>query len=70
MPPPLRSPRSAPRPSHVLRPAPLSQGISLTGWVALLGIASCVVLVMFGVALVIRRLRGGPTDGYTLVVKK
>ena len=48
------------------------QGISLTGWVALLGIAATVVLCMWGVAQLVRRLRGGGPEGsgYTLVVKK
>ena len=47
------------------------QGISLTGWVALLGIASCVVLSMYGIAQLVRKLRGAPeTSGYTLVQKK
>ncbi|KAG1656262.1 hypothetical protein FOA52_011910 [Chlamydomonas sp. UWO 241] len=46
------------------------RGISLTGWVAMLGMAALVVLCMFGLFVLVKKLRGGPeTSGYTLVVK-
>ena len=46
------------------------QGISLTGWVAMLGMSALVVLCMYGVFVLVRRLRGGPDGAYTLVVKQ
>mmetsp|Transcript_34914 Transcript_34914/g.77608 ORF Transcript_34914/g.77608 Transcript_34914/m.77608 type:complete len:994 (-) Transcript_34914:752-3733(-) len=47
-----------------------AQGISLTGWVAMLGMAALVVLVMFGLYTVYKRFRGVNESGYTLVVKQ
>lgn len=47
------------------------KGISLTGWVAMLGMAAFVLLVLFGTVLLYKRLRGSPeASGYTLVVKQ
>ncbi|KAG1660746.1 hypothetical protein FOA52_010620 [Chlamydomonas sp. UWO 241] len=46
------------------------RGVSLTGWVAMLGISALVVLIMFGLFVVVKKLRGGhETSGYTMVVK-
>jgi Golgi apparatus protein 1 len=45
-------------------------GISLTGWVAVLGMAALVVVCMHGMFILFKRLRGGPEGkGYTVVVK-
>ncbi|KXZ55868.1 hypothetical protein GPECTOR_2g1419 [Gonium pectorale] len=47
-----------------------AQSLTLSGWTALLGIASMVVLVMFGANFAYRKYRGVPEQaGYTLVVK-
>ncbi|PNH09949.1 Golgi apparatus protein 1 [Tetrabaena socialis] len=47
-----------------------AQALTLTGWTALLGIASMVVLVLFGANYGYRQYRGVPDQaGYTLVVK-
>ena len=48
------------------------QGISLTGWVAMLGMAALIVLVLYGTWMLYRHLRGERPEaqGYTLVVKK
>ncbi|KAG2498297.1 hypothetical protein HYH03_003558 [Edaphochlamys debaryana] len=47
-----------------------AQDLTLTGWTALLGIASMVLLVAFGVNVAYKRYRGLPDQsGYTLVVK-
>lgn len=47
-----------------------AQAITLTGWTALLGIASMVVLVIWGINYGLKQYRGMPQQGgYTLVVK-
>ncbi len=52
-----------------------AQDVSLTGWVAMLGLASFILLVAYGCVVAYRRLRGlpgsgaGEGEGYTLVVK-
>ena len=48
------------------------QGISLTGWMAMLGLAALIVLVLYGAVMLYRHLRGERPEaqGYTLVVKK
>lgn len=46
-----------------------AQGVSLTGWMALLGISAMIVLVTFGMYTAYKRFRGVPDRDYTLVVK-
>ncbi|GIL70396.1 hypothetical protein Vretimale_3583 [Volvox reticuliferus] len=47
-----------------------AQALTLTGWTALLGIASMVLLVLWGINYAYRQYRGVPEQaGYTLVVK-
>ncbi|EFJ50973.1 hypothetical protein VOLCADRAFT_103617 [Volvox carteri f. nagariensis] len=47
-----------------------AQALTLTGWTALLGIASMVLLVLWGINYGYRQYRGMPQQaGYTLVVK-
>ncbi|GFR46876.1 hypothetical protein Agub_g8517 [Astrephomene gubernaculifera] len=47
-----------------------AQALTLTGWTALLGIASMVLLILWGVNYGYRRYKGIPEQaGYTLVVK-
>ncbi len=48
------------------------QALSLTGWTALLGIASMVILVLWGINYGYRMYRGVPDSqgGYTLVTKR
>ena len=46
----------------------VAQGVSLTGWVAMLGIAAMVVLIVYGIMMGYRKFRGIPGDrDYTLV---
>ncbi|GAX78146.1 hypothetical protein CEUSTIGMA_g5588.t1 [Chlamydomonas eustigma] len=47
-----------------------AQGVTLTGWTALAGIAALIVLVMFSASYAWGKYRGANKDGYTLVVKK
>lgn len=47
-----------------------AQGVSLTGWMAVLGMTAMVVLVSFGAFTVYKRMRGIPDRDYTLVVKQ
>ena len=47
-----------------------AQSVTLTGWTALAGIASCVVLVMWAGSYAWRRYKGEDKEGYTLVLKK
>jgi Golgi apparatus protein 1 len=47
-----------------------AQGVTLTGWTALAGIAALIVLVMFSASYAWGKYRGASKDGYTLVVKK
>lgn len=47
-----------------------AQGISLTGWMAMLGMTALVVLVIFGAYAGYKRFRGIPDKDYTLVVKQ
>ncbi len=46
-----------------------AQGVSLTGWVAMLGMAAMVLLIAYGGFVAYKRLRGIPDKDYTLVVK-
>ncbi len=47
-----------------------AQAVTLTGWTALLGIASMVVLVIWSINYGLKQYRGMPQQaGYTLVVK-
>eukprot|EP00197_Chlamydomonas_leiostraca_P010927 CAMPEP_0202884756 /NCGR_PEP_ID=MMETSP1391-20130828/41312_1 /ASSEMBLY_ACC=CAM_ASM_000867 /TAXON_ID=1034604 /ORGANISM="Chlamydomonas leiostraca, Strain SAG 11-49" /LENGTH=982 /DNA_ID=CAMNT_0049567983 /DNA_START=167 /DNA_END=3115 /DNA_ORIENTATION=+ len=46
------------------------QGISLTGWVAMLGMTAMVVLIVYGAFTLFKRMRGIPDKDYTLVVKQ
>lgn len=46
-----------------------TQGVSLTGWMAMLGMTAMIVLVIFGAYTGYKRVRGGPDRDYTLVVK-
>lgn len=48
----------------------VAQGISLTGWMAMLGITALVVLVSFGGYTGYKKFRGIPDRDYTLVVKQ
>ena len=43
--------------------------LTLTGWTALAGMASVVVLVMWAGSWVWKRYNGADKDGYTLVMK-
>lgn len=47
-----------------------AQGVSLTGWMALLGISAMIVLVAYGLFTAYKRFRGVPERDYTLVVKQ
>lgn len=47
-----------------------AQGVSLTGWMAMLGMTALIVLIISGVYAGYRRLRGGSDRDYTLVVKQ
>jgi Golgi apparatus protein 1 len=47
----------------------MAQGLSLTGWTALAGIAAMVVLMAAGGWYGYKRYKGGPAHDYTLVVK-
>ncbi len=47
-----------------------ARGITLTGWTALAGIASLVVLALAATSYAYGRYKGANKDGYTLVVKK
>jgi Golgi apparatus protein 1 len=46
------------------------QAISLSGWVALLGITAMGALIIFGVVTAYRRFRGLSDRDYSLVVKQ
>lgn len=47
-----------------------AQNVTITGWTALAGIASLIVLMLFGANYAWRRYKGShETAGYTLVVK-
>lgn len=48
------------------------RGVSLTGWVAMAGMAALVLICVAGAVLLCRRLRGSSPEGagYTLVVKQ
>ncbi|GLI58992.1 hypothetical protein VaNZ11_000814 [Volvox africanus] len=47
-----------------------AQGVSLTGWMAMLGMTALIVLIIYGAYTGYRRLRGGSDRDYTLVVKQ
>lgn len=47
-----------------------AETISLTGWVALMGITAMVVLLSYGGWTLYKRVKGIPDKDYTLVVKQ
>ncbi|GFR44890.1 hypothetical protein Agub_g6234 [Astrephomene gubernaculifera] len=47
-----------------------AQGVSLTGWMAMLGMTALIILVIYGGYAGIKRIRGLPDRDYTLVVKQ
>ena len=46
-----------------------AQGVSLTGWMAMLGMTAMIVLIFYGLFAGYKRMRGVPDKDYTLVVK-
>lgn len=46
-----------------------AQGVSLTGWMAMLGMSAMIGLILYGVYYGYKRFRGVPEKDYTLVVK-
>jgi Golgi apparatus protein 1 len=47
-----------------------TQGVSLTGWMAMLGMTSLIVLLSYGGYAAYRHFKGGADRDYTLVVKQ
>lgn len=48
-----------------------NHSVTLTGWTALLGVASFVLVLAYGVSLAVRKIRGGPeSQGYSTLVLK
>ena len=48
-----------------------NKSVTLTGWTALFGVASFVLVLAYGVSLAVRKIRGGPeAQGYSTLVLK
>jgi Golgi apparatus protein 1 len=56
-------------PTVTRNPKGEAQGVSLTGWMAMLGMTAMIVVVFYGLFAAYKRMRGVPDHDYTLVVK-